>query len=207
MCQIIIIVIIQQKWLMLYKNIWLLLLSPISLLCSCSKDRQTSKKLEFPLFQIQVPTGWKVVSLQGIDSYISGILTDQQDTLIVGIDNAANSEGYFGESIVVRSLKIKKELDSVGFKYSESMVFSSTPELDEKEAIHLKQYYLYDTISNKVAKVGLPKRIGQGITFVQFKDVGAQKEVVRIYGRDLDTTIQFSLYRAFQTITFVEPSK
>jgi len=141
-----------------------------------------------------------LIKLQGVDSDIQGILTDKGDTLF--LDYGPYSWSFDDIQVPVRSLEQKRIFDSANFHYSKHMVFSEVPEIDEAQAIYFKEYFLYDTINGKRAKIMLPKLIGQGLIGIHFSDVGLKGIKLTIYGRDLDTLQQFAVYKLFQSIRF-----
>lgn len=59
----------------------LLLLSTLIFSCKQSKF----KTIDFESFEITVPQTWDKIEISGIDSYVSGLVTEEQDTLIFDI--------------------------------------------------------------------------------------------------------------------------
>ncbi|UFH52814.1 hypothetical protein [Spirosoma sp. KNUC1025] len=118
------------------------------------------------------------------------------------MDYGLYSYSFDDLEVPVRSLEQKKVFDSAKFRYPSRMVFSKTPEVDEAQAIHLNEYFLYDTINGKRAKIVLPKQIGSGLIGIHFPEVDQKGTRLTIYGHNLDTLQQFATYKLFQSIRF-----
>ena len=50
------------------------------LILSC--DKSDNKTIDYGAFEITVPKSWSEYEIKGIDSYVSGLITDKNDTLI-----------------------------------------------------------------------------------------------------------------------------
>lgn len=170
------------------------------LFLACQTKKDNEQTMTLPFLTAKIPSSWKVVQLQGIDSNVQGIVTNRGDTLF--IDYGPYSYSFDDLEVSVRSLEQKRIFDSVRFHYPSRMVFSKTPEIDEAQAIHLNEYFLYDTINGKRAKIVLPKQMGIGLTGIHFPEVDLRGGKLTIYGRDLDTIQQFATYKLFQSIHF-----
>lgn len=57
----------------------------ISFACFSCQPKSEFKKIDFDNFEITIPENWNDIELQGIDSYIGGIVTTENDTLIFDI--------------------------------------------------------------------------------------------------------------------------
>lgn len=107
------------------------------------------------------------------------------------------------EDIVgVHSIKQKAEFDSVGFRYAANTIFTDTPEIDHDQAIHLKEFYFYETISGRKAKLGFPKKVGTGRCLIHFPDIGDGKTKLSIDIACKDSTTQQQVYEVFKSIKF-----
>ncbi len=170
------------------------------LFSSCQTKNVSEQAINLSFLTARAPNTWKVIQLQGIDSDVQGIVTDSGDTLF--LDYGLYSDSFDDLVVPVRSFERKKIYDAAKFHYPGRMIFSKTPEIDEAQAIHLSEYFLYDTINGKRAKIVLPKRIGKGITGIHFPEVNQKGTRLTIYGRNLDTLQQFAAYKLFQSIHF-----
>lgn len=170
------------------------------LVLSCQTRTISEQTLDLSYLTAKAPNTWSLIKLQGADSNIQGILTDKGDTLF--LDYGPYSWSFDDVQVPVRSLEQKRVFDSTNFHYSKHTVFSKVPEIDEAQAIHLKEYFLYDTINGKRAKIILPKLIGQGRIGIHFSDIEQKGIKLTIYGHDLDTLQQFAVYKLFQSIRF-----
>lgn len=52
----------------------------LTLILACQKSEY--KTVDFKAFKMTVPTTWNKYNIKGIDSYVSGLITDNNDTLI-----------------------------------------------------------------------------------------------------------------------------
>jgi hypothetical protein len=173
----------------------------IFLIFSCNE--KSKKSVDFAGFNISIPKNWQKIELQGVDSKVSGIITDKRDTLFIDFGQNSNS---FNEIPEIRSLERKKEYDSVGFRYPKSMIFSEQPELDQAQAIYLKEYFYYDTIDGKKAKVGIPKAINDGRCLIYISQVDNKGNKLSIYTQNVDEATQKEILISFKSIKF-KPSR
>ncbi len=58
-------------------------LSILILLLIFSCEKSEYKTIDFGSFEITVPKNWKEYEVKGIDSYVGGLVTNEQDTLIL----------------------------------------------------------------------------------------------------------------------------
>lgn len=175
-------------------------LSAISLmLCISCQSTERLKVVDCHAFKITVPSNWERVELKGIDSYVANLITDGGDTIRIDFGQHSNP---FEDVIQVRTLDRKWLLDSLKLDDSSSFVFSETPEIDEAQAIHLREYYLYEMIDSRKAKLGFPKIEGRGLTLVHFLKVDSKGNRLSISGENVDPLRQRQLEEAFRTIKF-----
>jgi hypothetical protein len=98
---------------------------------SC-KPKSEFKTIDFESFEITVPQSWDGIEINGIDSYVGGIVTYEKDTLIFDL-------GAYSSDVS------KNDLPLVFDK-------KSYAELTEKQKILLKNtnHLIVDTISGKI---------------------------------------------------------
>lgn len=101
------------------------------LIISCS-SKSEFKIMDFESFEITVPQNWDKIEIQGTDSYVSGILTEEKDTLIFDIG------WYSGDAI-------KQDYPLVYDK-------KSYDQLSKKEKVLLKKakHLIVDSISGNI---------------------------------------------------------
>ncbi|WP_430408589.1 hypothetical protein [Kordia sp.] len=162
----------------------------------CCKDQNKNKKVDYRFFSIEIPNDWRKIELIGIDSHVGGIVTNKNDSITFdyGRDTPDNNE-----VLGVSHINEKDKLDSLGFPVSE-IFFSKYPKIDMNQGTFHNEYYYYDNIDNREVKIGVPKKIGAGITSIFFDSLTNRNDNLYLYGRDLDTLEQFKLLKAFRTI-------
>lgn len=167
-------------------------------LIGCKKNE--TQNLDFTKFNASVPLSWRKINLKGaIDSEVTGILTDKNDTIIVEIGKFSDP---FNEIVEVRSLKLKAEYDSVKFRYPSSMIFSENPEIDQAQGLYLKEYFFYENIDGKKAKLGFPKLFRNGRCLLHISNFDKLGNSLSIYVNESDSTLQNEMYIFFKSIKF-----
>lgn len=134
---------------------------------SCSSQLKT---YDFATFEIIGPASWKVVKVEGIDSYVRMLRTESGDTLHFDYGYYSNS---LNEDIpMVQSRKyitsfIENGIDTLGMFF-----FDADTLRQEDYSQFLKQNTEFITIDGFKAKIVTPKIIGTGITGVYFDSLG-----------------------------------
>ncbi|MFN8348486.1 MAG: hypothetical protein U0X91_26015 [Spirosomataceae bacterium] len=167
------------------------------LLFSCSSEQL--KTVEFEDIQITIPKNWNLKKGEGIDSGIWFITSTNNDTIFIDYGKYADS---FEEVIQVRDISRKKEYDSLGIKYPKKMVFSETSAIDEAQGLYLKEYFYYDTISGKKAKLGFPKFAKKGRCLLHIPKIDNQGNKLSIYISNADEPTQKQILNIFKSIRF-----
>lgn len=178
----------------------LLFLLIIGIVAACSPANR-KKEEDFGDFSIRVPDNWSKVSKSGIDSKVTFLTTNALDTVFI---NYGNSIRGFNNTVKVHSLQSKIHFDSIDWPYRNEMIFSRDATTEERQGIYLNEYYRYDTINGKRAKIMLPKIAGSGSTGIHFDSLNARGENLTIVGNNLDQKVQDQLYESFYTIIFNE---
>ena len=155
----------------------LFIISLSSFLLSCNNKKEEFKKDTIGVVTFEVPTNWKKIDMKGIDSKITAFITFSSDTVYV--EYGAYNNQFNESKIIVNDSLIYKTLkeNAVG----ESIVFSVNKELDNGQGIFLDNYYYYDTISNHIAKVMMPKRETKGQMGIYFENVDGKKNDFSVY--------------------------
>ena len=99
------------------------------------------------------------------------------------------------------ALSSKEELIKNLGKLPDDVVFSKYPQKDEKQAIFLKEYFMYDTVNSIVVKIVQPKRIGYGMTGIYIPEL-ADSNTLSIYARNLDSSSHAEAINIFRTIKY-----
>ncbi|UTA66374.1 hypothetical protein [Emticicia sp. 21SJ11W-3] len=95
--------------------------------------------------------------------------------------------------------------DSLGFKYSKSIVFSETPEIDQEQGLYLKEYFYYETIDGKKAKLGFPKIIGDGRCLLHIHNINYKGYGLSMFAEDVDEDTQKAILEMFKSIRIMAP--
>jgi hypothetical protein len=167
----------------------------ILLLFSCNQKNET-KEIDYGKFSIALPSTWKKVIVNGIDSEINVLVTPNGDSIYFDLGQYAQK---FDETNKVFSEAQIRKYDSLNMDIK-GLHSSDTPEIDQAQGTFLKEYYYYDTIDKKIGKIKVPKKDGFGDTGVYFKDVN--KSQLTIIGKNLVKNEQDILVNSFHTIKF-----
>lgn len=165
------------------------------LLSSCSQNNDF-QKIDFREFSISLPSTWKKINVQGLDSKVYIIITPSKDSIYFDLGKYTQK---FDETNRVFSKEQIRKYDLLKMDTKE-LHSSDTPEIDQAQGVFLKEYYYYETINKKVGKVKIPKKPGIGETGIYFKDVN--KSQLTIIGKNLSKNEQDILVNSFNTIEF-----
>ena len=158
------------------------------------------KTVNFGKFQIDLPSSWKVIDTQGIDSFVRKIITDSNDTLSFDL-------GYYSCDLEERlnrilALNSEKELFiGEGLDTNDFIFVEFIHEDTYKE--YLKQNREEIEVDGFKAFLVRPKEVSNGITGVYFDSIGhgtMGNIKLNFYGRNLDEIEQNQLITAIQTI-------
>lgn len=172
----------------------------LGIIIACSSSNQ-KKEENFDGFSICIPDNWLKVSSNGIDSKVTVLVTNENDTVFI---NYGKSVRGFTETVIVNSLQSKIHFDSLDWPYRSEMIFSKDATVEERQGIFLREYYRYDTIDGKRAKIMVPKLFGKGSTGIHFDSLNRRGEKLTIVGNNLNQITQDQLYKSFYTISFDE---
>lgn len=175
-------------------------------MCSCQNSKY--KTVDFDAFQITVPSTWKKLKLEGIDSYVSGLITNTNDSLIFDLgwysgDLTMNNEVLvFGQEEYSKfSIKKKEQLKHVKHLVVKDML---NTEYNPKD--YLKYTFKWDSIDCFRAKFISPTNKGfgaSGIYIDSLKGGGANSNKTRLsfYGNHLTDSIQKEFFKALKSIS------
>ncbi|WP_133163377.1 hypothetical protein [Siphonobacter curvatus] len=135
-----------------------------------------------------------------MDSAAGNIITSKNDT--IRIDYGRYSDP-FEEVIPVISLAMARELDSLGIEYVPGAVVSIRPQIDQDQGLYLKEYYYYEDIDDKRAKIGIPKNSGQGRMSIHFYKVDSFGNKLSMSVSNIDSDIQIEILNMFKSIRFL----
>lgn len=165
---------------------------------SCTETKE--KKVFLRGVKMNIYNEWQCVQQESIDSYVYFFITEKSDTILVDIGRYSNS---LNEIIGVSSIKEYDDLKKNKFPVKE-MFFSETPNIDENQGVFHKEYYYYEEIDYRKAKIQVPKKVGKGRTSISFNNVINQDYSILITGENLDSITQFRLLKTFYSIQFME---
>ena len=184
-------------------------LSILILLLIFSCEKSEYKTIDFGSFEITVPQNWKEYEVKGIDSYVGGLVTNEQDTLIFDLgwysgDLTKNIEilvfskteySEFSEKQKSRLEKVKHLIVDDEF----------TAEYDAKE--YLKYKFTKDSIACFSAKFIEPTNKGFGASGIYIDSLkGSRKNhnktSMSFYGNDLSESAQTEFFKALKKMEF-----
>jgi hypothetical protein len=166
------------------------------ILSSCQTNY---KHHDFGKFTIELPSSWKTIDIQGIDSYVKQIVTDTGDTLQFDLGYYSNT---LEESVPIlipksdKELLLKEGIDTTGIIFLDSVEQESYKEF----LIQQRQEIVIDGFN---AHLVSPKQPESGITGVYFDSIGnGTMGNIRLnfYGVNLKGKEQNRLLNALQTI-------
>lgn len=184
------------------------MLSSIIIVASCTqKKKQEHKGFVLGDLHLKIPISWHEIKFQGIDSDVSGIVTAKNDTIHLDYGWHSNSFEYgFDTTVNLYPLGHKKGYDSIGYK-PKNAIYSDNYQWDYAQGLYLREYYFYDTIDNRKAKLGFPKKIGNGYCLIHFPKVDNKGNKLSIYVENVDSTTQKQIYEMFRSIKFSKYKK
>ncbi|RAU81902.1 hypothetical protein [Pontibacter arcticus] len=176
------------------------------ILSSCvAKENVRMEKQEFGAFSIDLPADWKVNEVQGIDSYVSEIVTGDGDT--IHIDSGVYSNSLEEESVWMYPSSmipffLERETDTTG------MVFLNKEKIEEADREKYRKWKnSFERIDGYQAKIVEPKVVGDGLTGVYFDSLGVGpmgKLKLQISGFDLTPESNRLFLKSIMTIKIKE---
>lgn len=178
----------------------------ILLLVIISCKSSENKTVDFGSFEIEVPRDWRELELKGIDSYVGGIITGGNDTVIFNLgyysnDVSTNSGEMVFDSIFVSELSKKGNHTSTR-RFNEKLdsIFES---LDTRKYRRYK--VKYDSMDCFQAKIITSEIKGFGATGIyidrlkkgDFNDISFS-----FYGNRLSDSIQKQFLKALKSLNF-----
>lgn len=177
----------------------------LTLILACQKPEY--KTVDFKAFEITVPSSWNKHKIKGIDSYVSGLITDKNDTLIFDLgwysgDLTRNNEVLVFDKSEYSEFteKQKKQLDKVKHLVVDDFLNAKYNAKD-----YLKYEYELDSIDCFQAKFIRPKNKGfgaSGIYIDSLKGGGQNSNKTRLsfYGNSLSDSTQTEFFKALKSI-------
>ncbi|SNR14477.1 hypothetical protein [Tenacibaculum jejuense] len=176
-------------------------------LMSC--DKSDNKTVNYGVFEITVPKKWSKYKIKGIDSYVGGLITNKNDTLIFDLgwyspDLTKNNEVLVFDKSEYSEFtdKQKKQLEKVKHLIVDDFLNSKYKPQD-----YLKYEYHLDSIACFQAKFIKPKNKGfgaSGIYIDSLKGGGPNSNKTRLsfYGNNLSDSIQNEFFKALKSLKF-----
>ncbi|WP_179006557.1 hypothetical protein [Winogradskyella forsetii] len=186
-------------------------LSILILLLILSCDKSKNKTIDYGAFEITVPRSWSEYEIKGIDSYVSGLITDRNDTLIFDLgayspDLTRNPELLVFEESEYAELTTEQKEKLKGKKH---LIVADFTSADYEPKNYLKYEFELDSIDCFQAKFIQPKIKGfgaSGIYIDSLKGGGMNSNKIRLsfYGNDLADSTQADFFKALKNIRFKE---
>lgn len=182
------------------------------LIFACEKSEY--KTIDFKAFEITVPSNWKEHKIQGIDSYIGGLITDKNDTLIFDLGWYSGDLTRSNEVLVFDKSeyseftdKQKRQLEKIKHLVVDDFL---NAEYNAKD--YLKYEYELDSIDCFQAKFIKPKNKGfgaSGIYIDSLKGGGPNSNKTRLsfYGNNLSDSTQTEFFKALKSIKLAKYCK
>ena len=168
----------------------------ISLLFFSCNQKDNFQEFGFDSFSMSLPSSWKKIKVEGIDSNVNIIVTKNNDSIYFDLGQYSQE---FNETNKVFSKEQIRKYDSLKMN-TNGLHYSDTPEIDQAQGTFLKEYYYYDTINKKVAKIKIPKKYKRGETGIYFSKIN--NNALSIVGKNLNKEEQEILVESFKTIKF-----
>lgn len=183
----------------------------ISLFLTVSCNTKTElKTIDFESFEIIVPQNWNEFEMKGTDSYIGGIITEQQDTLIFDIGRYSGDPMkedfplvYDKKSYAELSKKEKEDLK----RAKHLIVDSISGNIDFKN--YMTQKFVIQKIDCFQGKLITPTNKEFGITGLYIDSLeGTRKDFTKtkmsFCGRNLKEKTEKEFIKALKTIKLKE---
>lgn len=180
----------------------LLVLFVVSLSC----ERSDTKVIDFDTFDMTVPDTWKKLNLQGLDSYVGGIMTETNDTLIFDLGFYSGDVSENDLPMVYDSIRLSEltKFERVLLPTTNHLIVDSlTLDIDYKR--YRKYKVSFDTIDCFRAKIITPvnKRFGaSGIYIDELKKSEFDNVRFSFYGFNLRDSVQQKFLEALKSLNF-----
>ena len=182
------------------------ILISISIACFSCQPKSELKKISFDNFEITVPENWNEIELRGIDSYIGGIVTTENDTLIFDI-GAYSPDVTKNDFPLVLDKKNYSELNNKQKKLLKNtnhlIVDTISGKIDFKN--YLTQKFEIVKIDCFKAKIITTRNKGYGTTGIYIdslkgNDQNSNKTKFSFYGENLKEKTEKEFLNAVKTI-------
>lgn len=168
--------------------------------CMCCHDF-TWEVIRIGNVSFEVPKNWQhIEGYKGIDSnVIAFLIKNSKDTIFVELGKYNNP---FDEENDVINDTVMYEMIKRANPETNSILAIDTI-YDYKQGLFLKNYYYYDTIDGKLAKLMLPKKEKEGRIGIYFKQIDSNKNSFSIEStNNLSQKDKEYLIKVFYTIEF-----
>jgi len=179
----------------------------ILLLLIFSSTQRLYKDIDFGRFKITVPASWHKIDLQGMDSYVGGIVTEYGDTLKFDLGR------YSGDLINQDYPMVYDSIDLLELSDKELMLLPETKHLIVEKKTgkinyieYLKYKFEYDTIDGLKAKIITPRNNGYGGSGIYIDSLPGGRKGNKIkfsfYGWYLNEKVNDDFHQALKTLKF-----
>jgi|GEM_PF-4884165 hypothetical protein len=154
------------------------------------------KEIKNSSFSFCKPEEWKFQQKTGIDNSYYILVTENNDTILF-------ENGRYAENINLKKVlpPSAKGIDTTWNIESSIFRYSNTPSLDQALGVFMDEYFVNDTIENKVVKIQIPKESGNGITGLYHIPVNNGKKIT-IRGENLSKKDEKILLKIFKSLSF-----
>lgn len=186
------------------KNIFAILI--LLLFLSCQKSNY--KTVDFDVFEITVPSSWKKHEINGIDSYVGGLISDEKDTLIfdLGWYSPDVSDNTFPMVFDPNRLAELTEKERGLLPNTNHLIVDSlSAEIEYSK--YPKYQVEYDSVDCFKVKLITPRNKGFGATGIYIDSIaGGDTSYNRVkfgfYGNHLTDSTQTEFIKALRSIKF-----
>lgn len=176
------------------------LLFTIIVLFGCKNKEQT-----FTINEISITGSSKYTfkRVKGIDSYISYLISPNNDTIHIEYGREGIIDGLYQKSPPVFSNKTKAKIIASSKEpiTDDAVVFSDYPQQDYEKRIFDKNYYMYDTINGIIAQLVKPKRQNEGIVGIYIPQLKSGNSL-SIYMKNTTEQKAEEAYKIYKTIRY-----
>ena len=179
-----------------------LIIAVLTLSCSTTYY----ETLDFGKFKITVPDNWQKYEMQGLDSYVGGIVTDKGDTLIFDLgwysgDISEDLPMVYDADRLSELTRKEREL----LPKTKHLIVDDLFPTDVDMRDYLKYKWELDTIDGFPAKVITPTNSGfggSGIYIDSLSSGNSNKGKFSFYGFHLTDKTQADFLKALKTLQF-----
>jgi hypothetical protein len=185
----------------MHKFLLLIFFTWILFACKQTSSHTDLKVLDFGLFTIETPKSWTKVNMQGTDSYVGDIATDNKDTL--SFDLGLYSNKLYETDPTILDSSFMKNIDTTDQNFH-SIIFVKNSRLVDLDK-YRNNNISWDTIDGREAKIVYPRRSGVGVTGIYIDSLWSSRFGLvhfNLYGENLTPENEQKVLKALRTLKF-----